>query len=116
MKEEKMGERGGRRERERGGRGGGRERELVRNDSEGYGRGLRLEFDTVRDRRCLATFKGGNPHWRRACIPDDKFMRHYYASCLPFSAAKGTWKGRVNEPVGCDRLGMNTTNSNGYPV
>lgn len=105
----KMGEKGARWERNERGE---RERELVRNDSQG----LRLEFDTVRDRRCLATFKGGNPQWRRACIPDDEFMRHYYASCLPFSSAKDTWKGRVNKLVGCDRLGMNTTKLNVYPV
>lgn len=27
-----------------------------------------LEFDTVRDRRCLATSKGGSPHWRRVYL------------------------------------------------
>lgn len=48
------------RERNRGARGWTRKK--------GWSGVVVLEFDTVRDRRCLATSKGGSSHWRRVYL------------------------------------------------
>lgn len=40
-----------------------------------------LEFDTVRDRRCQATSKGGSPHWRRVYL--QRIYAHEPPPCSP---------------------------------
>lgn len=72
---------------------------------------MRSEFDTVRDRRCLATFKGGNPHWRRVylcdiTIPSGSHLPSLSLPCITLPHKRHVGRILVNEPYSCDRLGV----------
>ena len=58
-----------------------------------------LEFDTVRDRRCLATSKGGSSHWRRV------YLQRIYAhgpppcSAIEMDIKKKKSSKRTKQPI-----------------
>ena len=78
---------------------------------------MRSEFDTVRARRCLATFKGGNPHWRRVYTCDEIYAVSLFVlwvplsfslHLVPFPHKRHVERILVNEPTAVIDSGLNT--------